>query len=162
VQLSALQQISAELESGVDLDRLLDLVLSGIADGVGFDRAYFAELTADRHSVRMRRATGFRQMGLLNVVPPEPNLFQVIIQSGKSLMVTPESRKSLAALIDAQMSRWLGEAGFVASPISVGGQVVGILYADNDDSGADISDEAFAGLRHFGQQIALGLNASAA
>lgn len=162
VQLSALQRISAELESGVDLDRLLDLVLSGIADGVGFDRAYFAELTADRHSVRMRRATGFRQMGLLNVVPPEPNLFQVIIQSGKSLMVTPESRKSLAALIDAQMSRWLGEAGFVASPISVGGQVVGILYADNDDSGADISDEAFAGLRHFGQQIALGLNASAA
>lgn len=162
LQLSTLQQISAELESGADQDRLLDLVLSGIADGVGFDRAYFAQLTKDRRSLRMTCAQGFQVTGVLNVAPATPNLFQVIIQSGKSLLVTPESRKSMDALIDAPVRRWLGKAGFVVAPISVGGAVIGVLYADNEDSHAAISDEAFAGFRHFGQQIALGMNASAA
>lgn len=162
IQLTTLQQIATELEAGSGLDKLLTLILTGIIEGVGFDRAYFALLTPDRKSLRMKLANGFNRLGALSVVPTQPNLFQVVIRSGKSLMVTAENRKTMAALLDSQTLKWLGQDSFVVAPVSVAGKVLGVLYADNEYSRGSISEEAFSGFRHFGQQVALGLSAAAA
>jgi hypothetical protein len=110
----------------------------------------------------MKLSEGFSIMGPLDVVSEQPNLFQVIIQSGKSLMVTAESRRAMKALLDGDISRWVGKDGFVVTPVSVGGKVLGVLYADNNISRTSISEQAFSGFRHFGQQVALGLAAAAA
>ncbi len=161
VQLAMLQQIAVELEKGASLDNLLTLVLNGIVQGVGLERAYFALLTPDRRFLRMKLSEGFSVIGPLDVMPDQPNLFQVIIQSGKSLMVTAESRRAMTALLGGDISRWIGVEGFVVTPVSVGGKVLGVLYADNNHSQRVISEEAFSGFRHFGQQVALGLAAAA-
>ena len=162
VQLATLQQIAQELESGSSLDRLLDLVLTGITDGAGFERAYFALLTPDRRALKFKGSNGFSARAPLQISADSPNLFQVIVASGKSLMVTPSSRISMAALLEGDIKRWLGEEGFVVAPVSVGGAVLGLLYADLGNSNREISEQAFAAFRHFGQQVALGLSASAA
>lgn len=162
VQLATLQQIAQELESGSSLNRLLDLVITGITDGAGFDRAYFALLTPDRRALRFKSGRGFSVRTPLAISPDVPNLFQVIVASGKSLMVTSRSRATMAALLEGDIQRWLGEGAFVVAPVSVGGTVLGLLYADTAHADAEISEQAFAAFRHFGQQVALGLSAAAA
>ncbi len=162
-QLNTLQSIAAHLEGEVDLHTLVTLVLEGLRDGLGFDRCYFALLSRDRGELLMKQALGCRVDTPLTLrdEPGEKNLFTVVLASRKAVHVSPGNRQSLAAVLPERLAGWISASPFVVMPVVVHERALGVLYADNEPSGRAIEEEAFAGFRHFGQQIALGLQSRA-
>jgi HD-like signal output (HDOD) protein len=158
VQLETLQEIGSYLDGEPDLDELVRLVLGGVHRGVGFDRVFFGLLTPDRSQLVVRHALGGDYRGAIAMpADGKPNLLQAVLRSGKALWVSDENRRAMAPLLSDDLGCWVSGTPCVMMPVTAGGQAVGLLYADNEPSGRPVDDAAFAGFRHFGQQISLGL-----
>ncbi len=158
VQLQALQEIGSFLDGNPDLDGLARLVLDGVCRGVGFDRAFFGLLTPDGSRLLVRHALGGDFQGAIAMpASGKPNLLQAVLRSGKALWVNDANRQAMMPLLSDELADWVSNTPCVMMPVAAGSQAVGLLYADNEPSGRPVDDAAFAGFRHFGQQMSLGL-----
>ncbi|MEZ5558084.1 MAG: HDOD domain-containing protein [Pseudomonadales bacterium] len=160
LQLKTLQEIAALLEGRPELDELVRLVLRGIHQGVGLERAWFALLSPDRRRLTVRHAVGAATPDgiAVDVGAGAPrNLFGAVLDSAKAMRVAAERRSAVAPLLTDALRDCLSVYTFVLMPVMVAGRPVGLLYADNAASGSEVDEDAFSAFRHFGQQIGLGI-----
>lgn len=162
LQMDILRELSQLLlESRLNANLLLQMVLEGIHRGVGMDRAVFALLTPDRTAIRAKFVLGedrsIVQSGFsFPVVPANINPFARALQQGEPLWVGAPETDPAARRIDPALKHLSGGACFIM-PLTVAGKAIGCLYADRALSGRALDEELFHQFKLFGQQARMGL-----
>ena len=162
VQLNTLRDISARLESGTDVNEILELILEGIYCGIGMDRALFALLSPNRKYLRAKTARGASTHLLMNgfrfeVTHDKPNIFHFVIESQSALWVPDRSAAAIQKLIPDNVERIIGNSPFFIAPTIVEGKPIGVFFADRHDSGRELTHEDYEAFKQFAIQADLAL-----
>ncbi len=156
VQLRVLTELAAGLESGRSLNELIQLVLEGIHDGIGFDRTYFALLTPDRAHLKPKYSLGANPDGFARcqremLGDADPVFGPLFTTPGAQVLTGAEAERG---------DPWVADRDFVATAVTIGNSPVGVLYADRVASAGPIDAVAVDAFRHFAQQTVLVLSRS--
>jgi PAS domain S-box-containing protein len=144
----SLRDIAAALNSTIDLDQVLDRILSNLGRVVPHDAANIA-LVDERDMARIARARGYAEpnveLGYLALsfsVADTPNL-RHMAETGRTLII-PDTR-AYPGWVDVEVSRWI--RSYAGAPIGVKGRVVGFLNLDSGTPGfftPDMADRLLA------------------
>lgn len=163
LQLRILRELSALIDERPDLNLLLEMVLEGIHRGVGMDRTLFALRTPNRKYLKARYALGLQkerlqQRFVFELDPLKANIFSHVLEVSGALWIPPEPEKNLKALLGPEVAELTAGAPFFVMSIDVGGQPIGLFYADRQPSGRSLDEESFTSFKHFCQQANLALS----
>lgn len=135
-ELSVLSELSAVVNSTLELERILQQTADGIVETVRFDRCAIFLLDDSGKLATPRAVRGYR---------PE-TLGSTPIRVADGVIGTAVRRKELILVENAQHSsqpvrgfgRMLGTNSFLVAPILARNQVIGVVVADNKPSGRPI------------------------
>jgi GAF domain len=163
LQLTILRELSSMLDGKHDINLLLEMVLEGIARGVGMDRALFAMLNPERTRLRARYALGWdkddmREKFLFDISPLKANIFSHALDTHEAFWIGgPDADPRLARLMSTDVLALTGKAQFFVMSVEINGRSIGLFYADRKSSGRGLDEEAFSAFRHFCQQANMAL-----
>lgn len=153
-QVALLGDMVQSMQGPVTLDQLLQLALTGIVEGAGFDRVFFAILTPDRAQLTVKHRRGDFS-GLPSALLRSANapLNNALAATGPTLVEEPWTLAGECA--------WVTPSHSLLQPVTAGQTSIGVLYADRYRSGPEIPPESVTALVLFVQQITLGLSVPA-
>jgi len=163
IQLCSLRDLSTLVTSGGgDINMVLSIVLEGIYRGVGMDRVLFALLTPDRRHLTGKHGLGCIDdgwVGNLKIVLDSsmPNLFCYLLKKGKPIWVTEKPDNIIKPLLTRDLFQLTGGGPFFAVPVAVKSTMIGVIYADRNQSGRRLYEESFESFSFFGQQTNMSL-----
>lgn len=148
----ALQDL--EGRPGLDPASVLALTLEAMQQGVGLTRVVFATLSKDHHHLRARQALGddgdtaFRHF---NIALSGDNLFGKLMARPQAIWISPTNHARFAPLLPEDLHRLTGTNEFCAVSAFIGGQPLGLFYADRYGAPRPLDAEAY----HQVKQLAL-------
>ncbi|XOV85168.1 MAG: HDOD domain-containing protein [bacterium] len=147
---AALTQLAEDLEAGGTRDELMQQIVNGLHQAVGFAQVYFALFTPDRSKLVVKYSAGTEAVSARAWPPHDPRSVPVFVRA-----LTDFKAQTFTDV--AQQNAWhFGGAGAVVA-VKLAQKPVGMLYAENA-MGQSVSAEQFMGFRQLGQQIALVLS----
>ncbi len=154
-QLSTITNLTQALISHLDLPTLIDIVADNIVDVVKFDRCGIFLL--DRHVRRYypRALRGYRPE-VVGRSPVRPGEGVIGLVARKQMPIVETNARTAMQPIRG-FARSLGTNAFVAMPIVSKGQTIGVIVADNKQSGRPIRSETLELLETFCNQAALAI-----
>ncbi len=164
-QLLCMQMLGDTLsmvESGKNLTEIIETILYGICHGVGMDRALFAKVSPNGRFLTPRAIHEAQDSSLKEEFNFElnydcPSAFEEVIETQKPIWVSENDPDCLSdRIFKAAQTR-----AFFCAPAIVGGQTIGLLYADRMPSKRSLDKELFAGFRQLSMQLNLLLDALA-
>lgn len=150
-QLKALIDLAEYVEAGEAVDVLMQRLMSGLHETVGFDRTWFALLTPDRRSLQAKYVIGHAPDGFEGAKRPlrgPADFFQSIIDSGRAGRFHPGDKAAEPANLG-----WLAVGECLCMPVSVNGKPLGVLYGDKSRSRVPLDELTLGTFRLFGSQI---------
>jgi HD-like signal output (HDOD) protein len=154
-----------KLSMAGQLSPMFQVVLKGLQDGLGMERALFATIVPGTDQVQGRSA-----LGLGEKVKAEQFKFTIRRQMADSLSRSMEQgtlvenikdpRKRPAVVPDT-LHAFVKGTQFLFAPIQMNGRVVGAYYCDNLTSGKEFETEVVEGFRHLMGQLNLLLTQAA-
>ncbi len=162
LQLEILRELASSIEAGSDINLLIEMVLEGIARGIGMDRVLFAIITQDRRYLKARYSVGWdalqlKQSFAFDVLPESANIFATITEEGEAVWFGAHSDPALRREITEKVREVTGGVDFFAAPVVVNRRPIGLFYADRKPSRRPLSRELFSSFKHFSQQAMLGI-----
>ncbi|MEJ2687737.1 MAG: HDOD domain-containing protein [Gammaproteobacteria bacterium] len=163
LQLRILRELSSLIDERPDLNLLLEMVLEGIHRGVGMDRTLFALRTPNRKYLKARYALGWQkdrlqQRFVFELDPLKANVFSHMVEVSGALWVPPEPDRNIKGLLTPEVVELTAGAPFFVMSIDVGGQPIGLFYADRQPSARPLDDDSYTSFKHFCQQANLALS----
>ncbi len=160
LQLSIMQEISTAVEEKPSINIILEMVLEGLHQGVGMDRALFAILAPDRKTLTCKYGLGAETERLCSElhidVTNEKNIFHQVISS-KQAMHVPADPKKITGTLSRETLKLLGTPPYLIMPAIVRGRVIGVFLADRNASEREIYEQDFIAFQQFCQQANMGL-----
>jgi len=131
----------------LDLNALMGLVMVGLHDGLGLNRAVFSMLEGFEHNIlKTRYMIGsdndpeFSQFS----IPLDPiNLFTHIMKKQQSIWLYPGNHKKYWRLIPDEFKNLTNNDAFFASSLFVEGQAVGLFYADRHFKDCHLDENSY-------------------
>jgi len=162
LQLKILREITITLNTKPDLNVLLEMVLEGIHRGVGMDRTVLALVSPRRNLVKSKLVLGanrmrFQDRFLFELGVKPVNLFARLMEGSDAICVSDYDDPALKGLIFGNIFEVIDRAPFVAQPVVIGSNAIGLFYADRFPSSREIDRETFESFKLFVQQANLGL-----
>jgi HD-like signal output (HDOD) protein len=157
LQLKVLQELTAMMQRGPDVNSVICMAMEGVHQGIGMDRTVTALVSPDRKSISTRfslgdagNASGAQFSFSLEGTP---NILQSCIQDNRVI-------HQLATAADCDglpegLASFSAYHGFLLAPIRIGERSIGVLYADRALSGRPIRADDFNAFRHFANQLAM-------
>lgn len=159
--LSCLNEIGNSIIRKADINTIFGLVLDGISQGAGFDRAVLCFLSPDHKLYKARLGSGPGVDVLKEYfsfpVNIKTDLFSKVALDGDEVLVTDISNEKWQNMILQDYEEKTGSRSFVVASLQLGGKPVGFFYADMGVSNAEISMEHFNGFVQFISQAKLAL-----
>lgn len=155
-ELSLLHEISQSMHT-LNLDEILELILKGVAQGIGFDRVRLYLLDEKKIHLVCRVAVGMEKEKIENLnlpYDPEDNIISRAIQEQRPFIVE-DARED--PRVNRDLIRFLGVKSFAAVPLLSRSRVLGGIAADNLISQAEITENKLKSLMIFANQAALAL-----
>ncbi|MCS6829687.1 MAG: GAF domain-containing protein [Armatimonadota bacterium] len=154
-ELSVLSDLSAAVNSTLDLEHILQQTAEGIVETVRFDRCAIFLLDETGKLVTPHAVRGYR---------PE-TLGSTPVRIADGVIGMAVKRKELILIENAQMSpqpargfgRMLGTNAFLVAPILVRNRVIGVVVADNKPSGRPIDQANIQLLTTFINQVGMAI-----
>ena len=148
------------IDSGHGLSEIINKIVTGICKGVGMDRAVFAKVSPNGRFLNIRfshqvQPSQLQEQFSFELSRGKQHIFSRIMESQKPIWVSSDNKNELEQLLSPALFEALGTDTFFCSPVIVGGESVGILYADRALSKRPLDKEAFAGFRQLGMQLNL-------
>lgn len=140
----ALQDL--ERRPGLDPTSLLALTLEAMQQGIGLTRVVFAALSKDHHHLHASHALGdeggtaFRQF---RIALADDNLFGKLMARPQAIWISPTNRARFAPLLPPDFHRLTGTDEFCAVSAFIGGQPLGLFYADRYGAARALDAEAY-------------------
>jgi len=162
LQLKILREITITLGSKPELTVLLEMIQEGIHRGVGMDRTVLALITPRRNMVRAKLVMGanrlrFQDRFQIDLGTKPMNLFARMMEAPDAVWVTDYDEPSIRSLLFGSIFEVIDRAKFVAQPVVIAGNTIGLFYADRHPSGREIDLDTFESFKLFVQQANLGL-----
>jgi len=163
VQLCSLRDLSTLVTCGEgDLNMVLSIVLEGIYRGIGMDRVVFALLTPDREHLTGKHGLGCIDEGWVAKLrialdPWVPNILGHLLKKGRPIWVTAKPDDSIKPLLTKELFHLTGGGPFFAAPVAFKSTIIGVVYADRNQSGRSLDEESFESFVFFGQQANMSL-----
>lgn len=162
LQLKITQQLSTQLCSDFNINKIFKTVLLGINRGVGLERC--ALVIFDKSHLKLAakyvQGEGTEKWMESFVVPYTKSqngfLFQLFKQD-KATWVGSAVHTEISQHLSGEFKAISGSNQFFVAPLSARGRKIGFIYADNGVSEQQLSDEYFEGFEHFIQQVRLAL-----
>ena len=169
IQLCSLRDLSTLVTFGRgDVNMVLSIVLEGIYRGIGMDRVVFALLTPDRQHLTGKHGLGCMDEGWvrklkISMDPSAPNIFGHLLKKGGPIWVTSKPEGNIKSLLTKELSYLTGDGPFFAASVAIKSTVIGVIYADRNQSGRNLDEDSFESFTFFAQQanMSLGLLADA-
>jgi HD-like signal output (HDOD) protein len=158
IQLCSLRDLSTLVTSGTgDANMVLSIVLEGIYRGIGMDRVVFALLTPDRQHLTGKHGLGCIDEGWVGklriaIDPWAPNILGHLLKKSRPIWVTAKPDDSIKPLLTKELFRLTGGGPFFAAPVAIKSKIIGVIYADRNQSGRSLDEESFESFAFFGQQ----------
>ncbi|MDH5784359.1 MAG: HDOD domain-containing protein [Chromatiales bacterium] len=164
LQLRILRELAALMESGGDLNMIIEMVMEGIYRGVGMDRVLFALVSPDKQAIRAKFAVGHGNESLqqrfhFSREPNRNNLFFEQIDRGG---VAHAEGEGGSTSVDSTIRGVVGMGEFFSAAVTINGKNIGILFADRALSGRKLDGDCFESFCHFAKQANMGLSLIAA
>lgn len=161
-QLKILRDITLLLEEGASVSDILEMILEGIYQGIGVDRALFALLSPNRKYLRAKSAHGMGQFYLsrnfkFELSPEEPTVFDRVFEAQQAIWIAERSSEQSKILVPPHVTKVIGECPFFLAPTIVDGQPIGVFYADRYESKRELDDNAFESFKQFALQANMAL-----
>jgi len=159
-RLMTMQEIGMALQSTLNLDKVLGLILDSISSGLGFDRATLGFVNERENVVtdwitsatRSEKWLSEEELGRLRIpVSEEGGIVARSVLEKKPFNVTEVSADSDAR---SDLIAEFSPSPFAVLPMIFGGKVVGVIEADNAYSKKPISDGDLSLLTVFAGQAA--------
>ncbi len=159
-QLALYRKVGQGLAQGVDSTELLDEVLHGAVDILGFERVVLLKADRADHCLIAQRWAGLEAEGLapfLNLpLKRESGAIALAVLEHRDFHVPQANSEAYGALAGTELLRLAQCKGYTAVPVRViDGSVFGVLYADGGANGEDITAEQANELSGLAQQIGL-------
>ena len=161
LQLQILREISEHLESGPDLNLLLEMVLEGIHRGIGMRHTVFALLNRERTRMQVKLSLGentAHYTRLLALPLDTAPALRWLLQQARAHRVDPADTDWKQRLAGDPLSRISHGEPFLAAPVTVSGRAIGLIYADRHGADMPVDQAALDSFKLFTQQASLGLS----
>ncbi|MHC1743215.1 MAG: PAS domain S-box protein [Syntrophobacteraceae bacterium] len=123
--LAALHETSIGLISRLELDQLLDAIISRASALVGTSHAFIYVYDPERKDLEIRAATGFYRDSIGYRIAPGVGMGGIVWQTGKTVVVDDYS----AWAGRSQDKRWEGYRSVIGVPLLSGSEVWGVIGA---------------------------------
>lgn len=135
-ELSVLSELSAAVNSSLQLDQILEQTADSITETVHFDRCAIFLIDSARRLAIPQVVRGYRVETLgRNPIRISEGIIGSVVRSGKQIVVTDAAQASQPA---RGFGRMLGASSYLVAPIVARNQVIGVVVADNKPSGRPI------------------------
>ncbi len=155
-ELSALHEIIKSMQT-LDLDEILHLILEGVTETIGFDRARLYLINEDKNVLECRMAVGVEREKIQNITLPikrENSIVALSVIEKRPFVISD-------ALNDPRVNRELKKLfnlkSFAAVPLLGKDKVRGAVTADNLTTERRITGEKMTSLVTFANQAGLAL-----
>lgn len=155
-ELSALHEIGQSMHT-LNLEEILELILKGVTQGIGFDRARLYLLDEEKNQLRCQVAVGIDKDKIQNINLPydvHDNILSRAIKEKRPFIVEDARRDPR---VNKEMITFLDVKSFAAVPLLSRQKVLGGIAADNLVSEDHISEKKVQSLMIFASQAALAL-----
>ena len=155
-QLSRLHDIGQSMHT-LNLDETLELILQGVAKGIGFDRVRLYLLDEEKRQLFCRVAVGVEREKIQNLTLPydrEDNMVSRAIMEARPFIVEDASRDPR---VNLDLISFLDVKSFAVVPLLSREKVLGGIAADNLISQTLITEKKVKSLMIFANQAALAL-----
>jgi eukaryotic-like serine/threonine-protein kinase len=161
ILVNGIAEITNSLLGDVDLNGILTMVLETIYRGMGFNRVLFAIHSAKNKQVLARFGLG---KGIDEIIPDfrykiddSDDVFVSTITAGKEYIVLDVNSDEYKDKIPSWVRKLTMPTTVVLYPLVVNKRCLGLIYADNDDSGTKISMEALGFFKTLRNQASLAI-----
>ncbi len=155
-QLSRLHDIGQSMHT-LNLDETLELILQGVAKGIGFDRVRLYLLDEEKNQLVCKVAVGVEKEKIQNLSLPydrEDNMVSRAIMERRPFVVEDASRDPR---VNLDLISFLDVKSFAVVPLLSRNKVLGGITADNLITQTSISEKKLQSLMIFANQAALAL-----
>jgi len=155
-ELSLLHDIGQSMHT-LNLEETLELILQGVAKGIGFDRVRLYLLDEEKKQLVCKVAVGVEGEKMQNLTLPydrEDNMVSRAITEGKPFIVEDASRDPR---VNLDLISFLDVKSFAVVPLLSRNRVLGGIAADNLISQTMITEKKLQSLMIFANQAALAL-----
>lgn len=162
-QLKLYQDVGRGLATGQDPDSLLDLVLQGAVDIVGFERVVLLAADRDDHLLKPLRWAGIEAQPLAQQLElplsRHTGALALAVFEHRDIHVPSANSEAYQGMAGQEVLTAARCKGFVAVPVLTPTGVFGVIYADCGPDADDVVAEQAAELGGLAQQISLVLAA---
>ncbi|MBM4330100.1 MAG: ammonium transporter [Deltaproteobacteria bacterium] len=155
-ELSLLHDISQSMHT-LNLDEILELILKGVARGIGFDRARLYLLDEGKNQLVCKVAVGVEKDKIQDISLPydaEDNMVSRAIKERRPFIVEDASRDPR---VNRGVINFWDVKSFAAAPLLSRDKVLGGISADNLISQTSITEKKLQSLMIFANQAAFAL-----
>lgn len=161
ILVNGIAEITNSLLDDVNINDILTMVLETIYRGMGFNRVLFAIHIPKNKQVLARFGLG-KEIdeiipGFRYNIDDSDNIFVSTIKKGKEFIVLDANSDEYKDKIPAWIRKLTMPTTVVLYPIIVNKKCLGLIYADNDNSGTKISMEALGFFKTLRNQAALAI-----
>lgn len=164
LQMDIMQKLNGLIaDKRIDVNAMLDLVLSGMCDAIGLDRVVMALVSKDRKKLVPKFFKGQVDMdfkGRLQIDLTEENAFANSIRQSQQFWMGSKLMAGRAYLHTSKVQEALGYHEYFVAPIIVSRRPIGIFYGDQAIVKKPLNDQQYAGFSMLAQQAGLALTAS--
>ncbi|MCH1931565.1 HDOD domain-containing protein [Shewanella sp. A25] len=155
VQLAKLRELTAFVINKAEFNRIMQIVLEGILEGVGVDRCGVLLLSPSRKQLQPRimlgRDADEMKHGFIIDLSDKKGLFRLAMEHKESLWIDNPNALKWQQQCQELPAQHLAKLGFLVAPLLVDGKVIGFYYADRGPSQRVFMEEDFQAFNHFVQ-----------
>lgn len=142
--------LDTRLENNTEEDRVMNLVLTGLFDGLGLSRVMYAQLGGDRETVQARLLRGTEGDPVFHrfrVDTAPDTLIREVAAKPAAIWVRKDRYKRLQPRMPAGLHNLAGGRPFFLASIFANGKLRGLVYADRHRPDNDLDKAAFGAFR---------------
>lgn len=163
VQLEVLGQLTNDIMSDFNINKVFKSVLLGINQGVGLERATLAIFEKGQQTLRCKYATGvgtekWQDTFILKYIKSHSGFLYNLFEKNQIVWVGNPDHRHLTQYISGDIKAVTGQGDFFIAPLLAKGKKVGLIYADMGVSKRELTDQYFGGYCQFVQQVKLALS----
>jgi sigma-B regulation protein RsbU (phosphoserine phosphatase) len=160
-ELGTLCEIGASITSVLDREEVIQKILDGVIETLGFDRAMLLMVDEEAGLLRSRASAGLTGEALTYFSQMEYELSRddvaVVLTVKENQPILVEDVDDPPVSLDPEAIRRIGIRSFVTTPLRAGGHRIGVLVADRSGAGERVTKFDQRLLMGFGDQAAIAL-----
>ena len=160
-ELNALCEIGATITSELDSEQVIQKILNGVVETLGFDRSFLMQVDEEAGVLRGRGSAGGSGEAQAYMSELEYSLDRedvaVVLTVKENRPVLVEDVDDSPVALDREALKRIGIRSFVTAPLRAAGRRIGVLFADRSGGGERVTEHDQRLLMGFADQASIAI-----